>query len=95
MIDTLKISKELEAATLSKAQAEAIATALAEVTSAELASKNDISQLELRLTKEIGAVRDQLAGRINVILWAILGVAAITWVLQIFGTAIRHFFGQP
>jgi hypothetical protein len=97
--DTLKISKQLEAANLTKVQADAIAEALAEVTTAELATKNDLSQLELRVTKElsglskeIGSVRDSLTGRINVILWAIGGVGIIAWVLQVFGTAIRHVF---
>lgn len=101
MIDTLKISKALETATVPKIQADAIAEALAEVTTSDLASKSDISNLrtdlkdlELRLSKDISAVRDQLTGRINVILWAVGGVGALTWILQIFGTAIRHLFGQ-
>ncbi len=102
MIDTLKISRELEAASLTKVQAEAIAEALAGVTASDLASKADLKDLELRLTKEISAVRqeistvrDQLSGRINVILWAVCGLSGITWILQIFGMAIRHAFGQP
>jgi hypothetical protein len=106
MINTLKISKQLEAASLSKAQADAIAEALADVTTAELAT----SQLELRLSKDIGALRqgigalrDSLTKEIHNIssriLWPVGVLALITWILQAFGTsigtAIRHALGQP
>jgi hypothetical protein len=100
LINTLKISKALETATVPKIQADAIAEALAEVTASDLASKSDISDLrtdlkdlELRLSKDVSTVRDQLTGRINVILWAVCGVGVLTWILQIFGTEIRHAFG--
>jgi len=109
MIDTLKISQQLEAASMPKAQADAVAEALASVTIAELATKNDLSQLELRLTKDLAAVRQEIAAlrdsftkeihsMASRILWPIGVLAAITWILQAFGssigTAIRHAFGQ-
>jgi hypothetical protein len=105
VIDTLKISKQLEAAALTKAQAEAIAEALADVTTAGLATKSDvielrsilkadIKDLELRLSAKIIDLKDQLTGRIYMILWGVIGAGAITWILQIFGTAIRNAFGQ-
>ena len=57
MIDTLKISKQLEAATFSKVQSEAIAEAIAEVTSVNLVTKADLElglkELELRLSEKI------------------------------------------
>jgi hypothetical protein len=90
MIDTLKISKDLENATLTKAQADGIAEAIMQVTSSDLVSKADLKDLELRLIKEMGGLRD----RVNTILWAILGVGVVTWILQFFGASIRHLFGQ-
>jgi hypothetical protein len=95
VIDTLKIAKRLEQAQLSSEQAEAIAESIAEVTSAEFATRADLKELELQLVKSIDDVKDQLTNRINVILWAVCGFTGITWILQIFGAAIRHFFGQP
>jgi hypothetical protein len=107
MIDTLKISKQLEAASLPKAQADAIAEALADVTTAELATKVDLANLELRLNEKInslrdliGDVRDQIGNirdRVNTILLGILGVGAVTWIFgSAIGTAIRKAFGgQP
>jgi hypothetical protein len=91
MLDTLKISKALESATVPKVQAEAIAGALAEISTSDLASKSDLKDLELRLTKDINGVKD----RINVILWAIVGTGVITWILQLFGSAIRQTFHLP
>ena len=86
MIDTLKISKNLEAALMPKAQADAIAESIAEVATADLATKADLKDLELRLSEKINTVRD----RIGTILWAVVGVGILTWLLQIFGTNIRH-----
>jgi hypothetical protein len=59
-----------------------------------LATPADLKELELRLIKSINDVKDLLTSRVNVILWAVCGFTGITWILQIFGTAIRHFFGQ-
>ena len=99
MIDTLKLAKQLEAAHLSVEQAEAIATAIAEVASGELATKADLQSLETRLhidmidrfetvNERINSVRDRLT-------WAVIGVGGLTWLLQLFGTNLKHFFGLP
>jgi hypothetical protein len=106
MINTLKISKQLEAATLPKAQADAIAEALADATAPELASKsdiitlrgelkNDIKELELRMIKEISRFRAQLNGRINVILWVLFALTGLTWILQVFAITLKHLLGIP
>lgn len=81
MIDTLKISKNLEAATLTKPQAEAIAEAIAEVTSADLATKVDIKDLELRL-------QDRLLDIQNRMHQLIFG----TYALIVVGVFINHFW---
>ena len=93
MLDTLKLAKQLEAAHLSTEQAEAIATAIAEVASGELATKADLKDLEMRLSDKINDVRTDLSLRIDHTLKVILGVGGLTWVLQIFGTNLKHFFG--
>jgi hypothetical protein len=105
-IDTLKLAKQLEAAHLSKEQAEAIATAIAEVASGELATKADLQSLESRLSDRIIGVRvdlidrlESVTDRINAVrdrvTWAIVGVSGLTWLLQLFGTNLKHFFGLP
>ena len=107
MLDTLKIAKQLEAANLSKEQAEAIATAIAEVALGELATKADLQGIEARLQSLEARLGDKLTGvRIDVIdridavteriyrvTWAIAGVGGLTWLLQLFGANLKHFFG--
>jgi hypothetical protein len=61
MIDTLKISKNLEAAHLSKEQADAIAESIAEVTTSDLATKGDLSALQAEFHKSLG--------RLTTVLW--------------------------
>lgn len=51
MIDTLKITRRLEAASLPTAQAEAIAQAIAEVTSMDLATKADIADVRTAIAE--------------------------------------------
>jgi hypothetical protein len=84
MIDTLKIAKRLQEAKFSTEQAEAIAQSIAEITGAELATKADLKDLELRL-----------GDNINHVFLGLLGAAAVTWILQIFGTSLKHFFNLP
>ena len=92
MIDTLKIAKRLEAANLNATQAEAIAESIAEVTTAELATKADLANLELRLTDKINAVRDRIDSVRDRILWVVVGIGILTWLLQIFGNNLKHVF---
>ena len=54
--DTLKFAKRLEAAGLLKSLAEAIADALREATSDELATNTDLRELEYSLVIEFGAM---------------------------------------
>ena len=93
MIDTLKIAKRLEAANLNATQAEAIAESIAEVTTAELATKADLANLELRLTEKINTVRDRIDSVRDRILWVVVGIWILTWLLQIFGNNLKHVFG--
>jgi hypothetical protein len=51
VIDTLKITRRLEAASLPTAQAEAIAQAIAEVTSMDLATKADIADVRTAIAE--------------------------------------------
>lgn len=110
MIDTLKISQALQAAEFPKAQAEAIAEAIAQVAEGYLVTKADLKDLELRLEEKINNLELRLNEKINVLaltlnqkidavrnslLWPIIGLGVITWIMQIFGTNIRHFLGQP
>lgn len=102
MLDTLKIAKQLEAAHLSVEQAEAIATAIAEVASGELATKADLKDLEMRLSDKIVGVRTDLMDRMDLwaeriyrIILALLGMGVLTWLLQLFGTNLKHFLGLP
>lgn len=92
MIDTLKIAKRLEAANLNATQAEAIAESIAEVTTAELATKADLANLELRLTEKINTVRDRIDSVRDRILWVVVGIGILTWLLQIFGNNLKHVF---
>ena len=106
LIDTLKLAKQLEAAHLSTEQAEAIATAIAEVASGELATKADLQSLESRLSDKIVGVRidvidrlESVTERINAVrdrvTWAVVGIGGLTWLLQLFGANLKHFFGLP
>ncbi len=104
LIDTLKIAKRLEAANLSTEQAEAIATSIAEVATSELVTKADLQEVETRVSDKIIGVRidlidriESLTERINTvrdrISWTVIGVGGLTWLLQLFGTALKQFFG--
>jgi hypothetical protein len=104
MLDTLKIAKRLEAANLPAEQAEAIVSALAEVASSEFATKADLQGLETRLSDKIIGVRIDVIDRIESVTdridtvrdrvtWVIVGVSGLTWLLQLFGTNLKHFFG--
>jgi hypothetical protein len=44
-----------------------------------------IDRLE-SVTERINSVRDRVS-------WAVVGVGALTWMLQLFGTNLKHFFG--
>ena len=104
MFDTLKIAKRLEAANLSAEQAEAIATSIAEVASSELVTKADLQEVETRLNDKIIGVRIDLIDRIESVTdrinavrdrvsWTVIGVGILTWLLQLFDTNLKHFFG--
>src|SRR6266403_1769869 len=99
MLDTLKIAKRLQEAKLSAEQAEAIAESIAEVVSADLATKADLKDLEMCLSDKIIGIRTDLMDRMDLwaeriyrIFLALLGMGVLTWVLQIFGTNLKHFF---
>jgi hypothetical protein len=81
MLDTLKIAKRLQKAKFSTEQAEAIAESIAQIAETELATKADLKDLKLRL-----------GDKINRAFLGLLGAAAVTWILQIFGTSLKHFF---
>jgi len=67
--DTLKFVKTLQAAGVSMPQAEAIATAVRDSTdSAELATKSDLRELELRMTIKLGAMLVVAVGLIAAII---------------------------
>ena len=98
MINTLKITKNLEAASIPKPQADAIAEAIASVVTSDLVTKADLrvteaglraelKDLELRLSDKINAVRDRIT-------WMVGGIGGVTWILQIFGANIRHLLGM-
>jgi hypothetical protein len=77
------------------------------VTSAELKTelgalsaefKTEIGALEIRLSDKIAHVKDELEGQLRGLwrlIWPVLGIGAVTWVLQIFSTELRHFFHLP
>jgi hypothetical protein len=46
-----------------------------------------IDRLE-SVTERINSVRDRVS-------WAVIGVGVLTWVLQLFGTHLKQFFGLP
>lgn len=54
--DTLAFVKRLSAAGMNARQAEALAEALTDHAFAELATKKDLKELELRLTMRMGAI---------------------------------------
>ena len=63
--DTLKFVKTLEAAGVSASQAEAIATAVRDShDAAELATKSDLRELELRMTIKLGAMLTVTVGAV-------------------------------
>jgi hypothetical protein len=103
MVDTLKLAKQLEAAHLPAEQAEAIATAIAEVASGELVTKADLQSqlqgLESRLRTDMidrfETVNERIDAFRDRVTWAIVGVSGLTWLLQLFGTNLKHFFGLP
>lgn len=61
-VDTLSIARELKAAELPAAQAEAIAAAIGRSVSETAATKSDVTQSELRLESKI----EQLQGKLLV-----------------------------
>ena len=81
MIDTLQITKRLEAANLSPAQAEAIAESIAQVAGTELATKTDLANLELPLTDKINNASD----RLNTMMFGAYG-------LIVLGIFVNHFW---
>ena len=64
----------------------------------------NLQSLETRLSDKIVGVRidvidriESVTDRINAVrdrvTWAIVGVSGLTWILQLFGTNLKHFFG--
>lgn len=72
MFDTLRYSKTLEAAGVSRSQAEAHVKIIAEIVEGDLATKQDMRELEYRLVIKLGA----LVG--TIVTFAIAVTAAIT-----------------
>ena len=79
MIDTLKITRRLEAASLPTAQAEAIAQAIAEVSSMDLATKADIADVRTAIA-ELKA---------DLQLW-VFGVVVLSTIAQVLVIKLWH-----
>lgn len=58
--DTLKFAKRLKEAGFTESQAEALASAEAELIEASLATKRDLKELEVKLSRDIEALRANL-----------------------------------
>lgn len=72
--DTLKASRRLQQAGFDEAKAEAIVSIFAEDVGTNLATKDDLAQLEQRLTIRMGAV---VAGGVEILLAGMGVVTAI------------------
>lgn len=72
--DTLKASRRLQQAGFDEAKAEAIVSIFAEDVGTNLAAKDDLAQLERRLTIRMGAM---VAGGVAVLLTAMGIITAI------------------
>jgi hypothetical protein len=99
MIDTQQIAERLKAANEANRLPEAIASEiLAAQSQGELVIVPVLKATIAEVRLEISAMRDQLTKEIHNIssriLWPVGTLALITWLLQIFGTAVRHLFGQ-
>ncbi len=57
MFDTLAYAKKLKSAGFTEEQAERQAEALAEIVDEKLATKQDLRELEMRMTIRIGAIQ--------------------------------------
>ena len=66
-IDTYKVAKKLTEKGYTKAQAEGFIAAIEEIKFDEVASKQDLRELELRLTIKIGGAAFLLAGYLTAI----------------------------
>ncbi len=62
MFDTLRYSKTLEAAGISREQAEAHIRIIAEIVEGDLATKQDLKELEYRLIIKLGALVTAVVG---------------------------------
>lgn len=58
--DTLKFAKRLKEAGFTESQAEALASAEAELIEANLATKRDLKEVEAKLTRDIEALRAEI-----------------------------------
>lgn len=82
-IDTLEYAKRLEAAGISRAQAEAHAEALKGAVSTDLATKADLSQTETALRADIGRLEQKLDAKFLLLQWmlgfALAALMPILW----------------
>ena len=62
MFDTLRYSKTLEAAGVSREQAEAHVKIIAEIVEGDLATKHDLKELEYRLVTKLSALMVTIIG---------------------------------
>lgn len=86
--DTLKFVRRLRDAGFEEKQAESLADAFKEASSeADLASKRDLKDLELRLEARIDKLDTRLAGELTLIKWMlgmIIAAEVMPWVVKLF-----------
>jgi DNA-binding transcriptional MerR regulator len=86
--DTLKFVRRLRDAGFEEKQAESLADAFKEASSeADLASKRDLKDLELRLEARIDKLDTRLAGELTPIKWMlgmIIAAEVMPWVVKLF-----------
>lgn len=86
--DTLKFVRRLRDAGFEEKQAESLADAFKEASSeADLASKRDLKDLELRLEARIDKLDTRLAGDTTLIKWMlgmIIAAEVMPWVVKLF-----------
>lgn len=74
--DTLKFAKRLKEAGFTEQQAEALASAQVDLIEANLATKRDLKELEVKLTRDIEALGYRLTIRLGGMMALAIGVVA-------------------
>ena len=79
--DTLAYAKKLKAAGVDEKQAEVQAEALAEIIEDKLATKQDLQELELRLSHKIEAIEHSLTLKLGAML--VVGISVVATLVKI------------